>query len=254
MCLILFSLRDHPSYKLILGANRDEFYSRRTAAADYWEDYPFIIGGRDLEASGTWMAMTLQGKIAMVTNYRDPFHINPNAPSRGKLVTDYLIDPKISALDYLRSIEPVAEEYNGFNLLIGNCDELFYFSNYSKGIRQVDNGLHGLSNHLLETPWPKVVRGKEKLSSLRKDRAVDVNEVLNILYDDQTAPNDRLPSTGIPIDREKALSSMFIKTNDYGTRCSTAILINHKNEVTYAERQFNLMSFSFTTNRFEFRV
>ena len=136
MCLIFLSLNDHPTYKLIVAANRDEFYNRKTAAASYWQDHPTLLGGRDLEASGTWMGMTTSGKISMLTNYRDPQNINPTAPSRGKLVSDFLIED-ISADEYLCRIEPQGKKYNGFNLINGTVDELCYYSNYTEGIQKI---------------------------------------------------------------------------------------------------------------------
>jgi uncharacterized protein with NRDE domain len=250
MCLILFSLNNHPVYKLIIAANRDEFYARKTAPAGYWPDHPDILGGRDLEAQGTWMAMNLQGKIAMVTNYRDPLNINPNAPSRGKLVSDYLGD-SLSAYDYLKLIEPLAKEYNGFNLLAGTIDELFYLSNYSKGIQKIKPGLHGISNHLLETPWPKVVLGKERFQRVLDQEKIDPQQLLTVLYYDHRA-DAGLPDTGISLEREKALSSMFIKTVDYGTRCSTAVLVDNQNNVQYVERDYAPGTYAFTTQTFEF--
>ena len=167
MCLILFSLHHHPRYKLIVAANRDEFYNRRTSPADYWKDYREILGGRDMEAMGTWMGMTQSGKISLITNYRDPQNINPRAPSRGQLVSEYLVQSGRPE-EFLKWIEPHAKDYNGFNLIVGNQDELWYFSNYQHKIQKIGNGFFGLSNHFLETPWPKVVRGKEKLAPIHE--------------------------------------------------------------------------------------
>jgi uncharacterized protein with NRDE domain len=137
MCLIFFSLNNHPKYKLIVAANRDEFYNRRTTPMAFWSDAPQIVGGRDLEASGTWMAMNRNGKISLVTNYRDPAHINPKAPSRGQLVSDYLLNGD-SPDQYLSKILPHVKQYNGFNLLVGNTDKLWYLSNYGNGIQALN--------------------------------------------------------------------------------------------------------------------
>jgi uncharacterized protein with NRDE domain len=253
MCLIFLSLNNHPTYKLIVAANRDEFYYRQTAPATYWEDHPDILGGRDLEAMGTWMAMTKTGKIAMVTNYRDPKNINPKAPTRGKLVSDYLIQP-VSPERYLKDLEPRGKEYNGFNLVVGDADRLFYFSNYGQGILKIEDGFHGLSNHLLDTPWPKVTRVKEKFESLVAAPKLHAEALLDALYDEQRAPSGDLPDTGVGQEWEQALSSMFIKTGKYGTRCSTVVLINKQNEVTYSERVYNTDDFSHQENTFQFRV
>ncbi|MEK6780060.1 MAG: NRDE family protein [Bacteroidota bacterium] len=253
MCLIFFSLKQHPVYKLIIAANRDEFYNRQTAVADFWLDYPNILGGRDLEANGTWMGMTKSGKISLLTNYRDPKNLNPNAPSRGCLVSDYL-EQKIPLVDYLKQIEPRAHEYNGFNLLVGNPEEFFYLSNYKTGIDKITSGLYGLSNHLLETPWPKVMRGKQKLEELLKSNLVTSQKLFEFLYDEEQASDDQLPETGIGLERERVLSSMFIKSPDYGSRCSTVILVDQQNQVEFSERVYNLNTFEHSTKTFRFSI
>ncbi len=253
MCLIFISINNHPTYKLIIAANRDEFYNRKTAAADFWEDKPQILGGRDLEACGTWMAMTKTGRIGMITNYRDPQNINPSAPSRGELVSNYL-ENGAQGLSYLNSIESKAKEYNGFNLIVGTQDELWYFSNYKNGIDKLEPGLYGLSNHLLETPWPKIIRGKKKLAPLLKERIIDAKNVFEILYDAQQAMDENLPNTGIGLEKERMLSSMFIKSPNYGSRCSTVVLIDHRNQVQLKERVYDLASFDYTTRDFNFRL
>ena len=253
MCLIFISINNHPTYKLIIAANRDEFYNRKTAAADFWEDKPQILGGRDLEASGTWMAMTKTGRIGMITNYRDPQNINPSAPSRGELVSNYL-ENGVQGLSYLNSIESKAKEYNGFNLIVGTQDELWYLSNYKNGIDKLEPGLYGLSNHLLETLWPKIIRGKEKLAPLLKERIIDAKNVFEILYDGEQAMDENLPNTGIGLEKERMLSSMFIKSPNYGSRCSTVVLIDHRNQVQLTERVYDLASFDYTTRDFNFRL
>ncbi|WP_333820727.1 NRDE family protein [Ohtaekwangia sp.] len=251
MCLIFFSLRQHPAYKLIVAANRDEFYNRKTAAASYWEDHPEILGGRDLEACGTWMAMTRSGKISMLTNYRDPQNINPHAPSRGQLITDYLLSSETPDI-YLHRIEETGKQYNGFNLLAGTIDELWYYSNYKEGIDKIQPGFYGLSNHLLETPWPKVVRGKEKFKPVLSRNIIDPEEIFTLLYDDSIAADNQLPNTGLTLERERALSSMFIKTDNYGSRCSTVVLVDYNNHVSFSERVYDLKTFQFTTQTFQF--
>jgi uncharacterized protein with NRDE domain len=252
MCLIFISLREHPSFKLIVAANRDEFYNRQTAPADFWQDHPEVLGGRDLEAGGTWLGMTRKGKISMITNYRDPKNINPNAPSRGNLVLDYLVNDS-NPSKYLYDLQPDAKNYNGFNLITGTTDELCYFSNYREGIDQLKPGLYGLSNHLLETPWPKIEKGKQKVRTVIS-RSFHPTELFETLLDDQVAADDKLPDTGVGLERERVLSSMFIKSPGYGTRCSTVILVDHSNHVFFAERVYNLTNFTFTEKSFTFRI
>lgn len=253
MCLIFLSINDHPKYKLIIAANRDEFYSRKTAAADYWNDHPEIVGGRDLEAMGTWMAMTKSGKIGMVTNYRDLKNLNPNAPTRGLLVSDYLLNGYRSE-EYLKEIHLKADQYNGFNLLVGELGDLYYYSNYQSKILKLKAGTHGLSNALLDTPWPKVKKGKEKFASVIGKDMIEADRLFQILQDEEIAPDDELPNTGLDLNRERALSAMFIKTPNYGSRSSTVVLVDHNNLVSYSERVFDLKTFEFKQNQFSWHV
>jgi uncharacterized protein with NRDE domain len=253
MCLIFLSIQDHPRYKLIVAANRDEFYQRRTAAAAYWNDHPEILGGRDLEAQGTWMAMNRNGRIAMVTNYRDLQNLKTVAPSRGALVTDYLLETN-SPENYLTQVASKGNQYNGFNLVVGSPEELWYNSNYKKGVEQLSPGLHGLSNHLLDTPWPKVERGLEKMKKLVTANEIVSSQLFDVLFDDAVAPDNRLPDTGIGLERERALSSMFIKSPGYGTRCSTVILIDQNNSVQFSERVYDLQTFAYSQKDFDFII
>jgi len=251
MCLIFLSVHHHPAYKLIVAGNRDEFYNRKTAAASFWEDHPDILGGRDLEAGGTWLGINRSGKISMLTNYRDPQNINPLAPSRGNLVLDYLREP-VDAELYLNQVAQDGKKYNGFNLITGTPDELWYYSNYSNGVEKMKPGFYGISNHLLETPWPKVQRGKAKLETVLSQPTIDPEQLFELLYDEQQASDEHLPHTGLSIERERALSSMFIKTENYGSRCSTVILIDRSNRVLFSERVYDTKTFQFTTQSYQF--
>lgn len=253
MCLIFLSVRNHPRYKLIIAANRDEFYQRKTAAADYWNDHPEILGGRDLEAKGTWMAINKNGRIAMVTNYRDLKNIKSVAPSRGALVTDFLLDTH-SPEDYLKQVEKKGHAYNGYNLIVGSAEALWYTSNYQEGVHELSTGLHGLSNHLLDTPWPKVERGLSKMKDVLSANEIATDSLFNVLFDDTIAPDNKLPDTGVGLERERMLSSMFIKSPGYGTRCSTVVLIDNSNHVKFSERVYDLQSFAFTQKDFAFTI
>jgi len=259
MCLIFLSLHQHPNYKLIVAANRDEFYARQTAPAEFWMDHPKIVGGRDLEAKkpdgtcGTWMAMNKNGRIAMVTNYRDLKNLKSQVPSRGHLVTGFLLSNDTPE-KYLKAIEKNKNDYNGFNLIVGNAEELFYLSNYKDGIAKVENGFHGLSNALLDTPWPKVKDGKEKMSRLFTAGKIETTKLLNGLYDNYQAPDDQLPDTGVGLERERMLSSMFIKSPNYGSRCSTVVTIDQNNKVEFTERVYDVKTFEFNEKSFIFDV
>lgn len=253
MCLIFLSINNHPRYKLIIAANRDEFHKRRTAPADFWHDAPQILAGRDLEANGTWLGVSRKGRISLLTNYRDPKNIDPAAPSRGHLVSDFLSDT-IHGDAYLRTVEQKGNQYNGFNLLVGTHEELYYYSNYAQGIQRLPEGFHGLSNHLLNTPWPKVERGKKLLEPMLGEDTIDPERLFELLYDERRAPDDRLPDTGVGLERERVLSSMFIKSPDYGSRSSTVVLVDKANHLLFSERVYDLTTFQHTTKTFEFDI
>jgi uncharacterized protein with NRDE domain len=259
MCLIVFSIHYHPTYKLIVAANRDEFYARKTEPASFWPNQKNILGGRDLEAMnengtcGTWMGMTTSGKIAMVTNYRDFKNLKTKAPSRGHLVSDFLTGDA-SPKSYLQSIEKNKGDYNGFNLIVGDIENLMYLSNYKEGIEKLSKGLYGLSNALLDTPWPKVELAKSKSKVILSKPLINPEELFELMRDESRAADNRLPETGIGIERERALSSMFIKTEGYGSRCSTVILVKDTGETEFVERTYNLLDFTFETRRFDFKI
>jgi uncharacterized protein with NRDE domain len=235
MCLIAFAYDTHPDYRLVLAANRDEFYQRPTAPLAFWEDHPTLLAGRDLQQQGTWMGVTARGRIAAITNYRDPGHIKSGAPSRGHLVSDFLLgDMPPDA--YLASVNRSAARYNGFNLIVGDATGLFYLSNYAASIRKIEPGIHGLSNHLLDTPWPKVARCKQRLAeALRTGGAVSEAHIWELLTDQTPAADDCLPDTGVDRAWERALSPIFIASPGYGTRCSSLITIDRQGLVRFTE-------------------
>lgn len=249
MCLILLSLNDHPNYKLIVATNRDEFYTRRTLQAQYWYDQPKILGGKDLQSLGTWMGMTTAGKIAMVTNYRDLTNLKKDAPSRGHLVSDYLKGDD-SPVPYMENVSSQGANYNGFNLIAGNQNELYYYSNYGNGVVPVSPGIHGLSNHLLDTPWPKVRNGLEHFKTVLKSPEIDPEKLFEMLFDDKLAADRDLPDTGVGLEKERMLSSMFIKSPDYGSRCSTILLVDRSDRALFMERTYDTDDFSYVTQRF----
>lgn len=253
MCLIFFSFHHHPNYKLVVAANRDEFYKRKTSPANYWQDKPQILGGRDLEAGGTWMGISTVGRLSLVTNYRDLKNLRANAPSRGHLVSDFL-ESVSTPKEYLEDVKKNGQAYNGFNLLVGDLNEIWYYSNYKSGPEKVKPGFYGLSNHLLDTPWPKVVRGKQKLQPAFESPLIDHNQLLDLLHDEAQAPDEKLPDTGVGLERERMLSAMFIKSADYGTRCSTVITVDQSNHVRFTERGYNLTNFTHTQKEFEFKI
>ena len=238
MCLILFAHRAHPRYRLVVAANRDEFYARPTAPAAPWPDAPEVVAGRDLRGGGTWMGIARSGRWAALTNYRDPAEQDHPGPSRGHLVADFL-RAAVEPARYLEELLPRAAEYAGFNLLVGDADGVLWFSNRA-GTPPVllTPGVYGVSNHLLDTPWPKVLRGKRELARLLADGAVEADPLLDLLLDRAYAADHELPATGVGRERERVLSASFIASPGYGTRASTALLVEHDGSALLAERTF----------------
>lgn len=235
MCLIVFAYHCYPDYPLVLAANRDEFYARPTAPLAFWEDHPSLLAGRDLKEHGTWMGITTGGRIAAITNYRDPHGIKAGAPSRGRLVSDFLIGDTAPSR-YLESISAVADQYNGFNLIVGDATGLFYFSNYVEAVQEIEPGIHGLSNHLLNTPWPKVERCKHRFeTALQSGDALAGNRIWEVMTDQHPALDEHLPDTGIDPAWERALSSIFIATPGYGTRSSSVVTVDRGGRMAFTE-------------------
>ncbi len=238
MCLILFSYQTHPSYPLLFIGNRDEFYDRPTLKASFWKEAPFLLAGRDLKQGGTWFGVTKLGRIAAITNYRDPLLIKEKAPSRGILVSEYLLGRE-DPVEYLDKLRKIADRYNGFNLIVGDTKRLFWFSNRAEGIRLLDPGIYGLSNHLLNTPWPKTIRGRDRLSEiLSHKKDILPEDLFGILEDRSIAEDESLPNTGVSLEWERILSSIFVSSPAYGTRSSTVFFIDLKGKATFIERTY----------------
>jgi len=238
MCLILFAYKTDPDYHLQLLANRDEFYARPAALADWWEDAPQLLAGRDLERGGSWLGVTRQGRFAALTNYRDRVERDHSSGrSRGALVRDYLLG-SLGPADYLNRVAEDGGAYNGFNLLAGDQQQLCYYSNRQGQIRSLEPGLYGLSNSLLDTPWPKVLRGKSALGSALL-RSAGEEELLRLLTDREPVADRELPDTGFGIEWERLLAPLFIAGERYGTRCSTLVKIGHDGRILLRERSFS---------------
>lgn len=238
MCLILLAIDTHPAYRLILAANRDEFFARPTAPATFWADAPHVLAGRDLKGGGTWLGITKTGRLAALTNFRDLRSQRAEAPSRGRLVSDYLRGA-MSAAAYGDYLEQEGTAYNDFNLLFGDMQTLNWFSNRGNRHSLLAPGVHGLSNEFLDSPWPKVNHGREALELLlATGGTIRPEDLFTILSDRTLAPDHLLPDTGIGIERERILSPLFIASPGYGTRSSTVLLVNRENRVTFSERTF----------------
>jgi uncharacterized protein with NRDE domain len=253
MCLVVFAYNSHPNYKLIFAANRDEFYNRPTEQAEFWKDHPSLLAGKDLKAGGTWMGITKSGKFAAITNYRDVTNIKEDAPTRGKLVSNYLLG-KLSAEKYYNSVKSDLLRYNGFNLILGDIKNLYYFSTHIEGLRKLVPGVYGLSNAVLDTPWPKVQESKNQLAKLMEQKELHAWELLNLLSDTREAREKDLPDTGVGLEWEKVLSSVFIQSPEYGTRCSTAIHIDNNNNVRFAEKTFYGHQGAFSNKDYNFKI
>jgi uncharacterized protein with NRDE domain len=239
MCLILFAFRAHADYPLVIAANRDEAYARPTAPAAFWHDHPRVYGGRDLESSGTWLALTTMGRFAAVTNFRDGYPKGVAPRSRGDIASTFLTGDE-NAKSYLESVAARGADYAGFCTLAGDLDALWFLSNRRNGVTRVEPGVHGLSNHLLDTPWPKVMQGRQELEShLRSDKSTLTEQLYAMLADRTAALPEALPDTGMGMPREKQLAPKFIAVDDrYGTRASTVVIVDRKDNVTYSERSF----------------
>lgn len=238
MCLVLLAFKAHPDYPLILATNRDEFYGRPAKTAHFWEDAPHVLAGRDEEAGGTWCGVNLDRSFAAVTNYREAPDDDRPYRSRGELVADFLrndLDPQA----YLNDIHRQGEEYRGFNLLLGNERSIWYYSNRAGAPREVQPGIHGLSNHLLNTPWFKVERGREQMRALIDDDRIEPDALFEVLASEDRAEDADLPETGFGRVWERALSASFIHTEQYGTRSSTVLLVDRSGNLDFRERTFD---------------
>jgi len=238
MCLIFFAYNCHPHYRLILAGNRDEYFHRPTERAQFWESHPWVLAGRDLEMLGTWMGITRSGRFAALTNFRDPSQQLTDAKSRGRLVSNFLCMNEYP-IKYLQDVVNHRELYNPFNLIVGDSSCLMYYSKQTSEVKELKPGIYGLSNHLLDTPWPKVLKSKQAIANYIENYAFIKSQALfEILADDEKALDSELPNTGINYEIEKQLSSIFIKGMDYGTRSSTVLLIDRNNHVTFTEKSF----------------
>lgn len=244
MCLIVFAWRAHPDYPLVIAANRDEFYSRRTRPAAWWGQSVSLLAGQDEEAGGTWLGITRRGRFATLTNVRAPSERNPHAPSRGALVLAALQSGERGGRWISGHLARTAA-FNGFNLLVGNVladsegeGSLAYYSNrLGAPPRVLEPGVYGLSNAFLDTPWPKVTRAVGRFACSIADR-VRVDKLLKLMSDRQPAKDSDLPSTGVPLDWERALSAIEIRANGYGTRASTVLTVRADGLTTFFERTF----------------
>ena len=255
MCLILAAWQAHPQYPLIIAANRDEFFARPTRSAGFWEDAPHVLAGRDLQAGGIWLGVTKEGRFSALTNYRDPLQENPTAISRGGLVSGFLRGTA-SATDYLDEIKRIDTQYNGFNLLVSDGTTLACYNIVEHRTHILEPGIHGLSNHVINSPWPKVTAATKALGAALKDLP-DTRPLFNFLRDDGVADDADLPATGIPLDRERALSAIFVRNIAdlaYGTRNSTVLVVGADKGVIFDEQEWKADASLSHRQRFRFAL
>lgn len=238
MCLILLAHRVHPRYPLIVAANRDEFHGRPAAPAAFWEDQPQVLAGRDLEAGGTWLGVARNGRFAAVTNFSEE-PMDPLPPrSRGGLVSDFLTGT-MAAEPYLEQIAAHAGAYRGFNLLLSEGEELWYYSNRLPRPQRLAPGTYGLSNHLLDTDWPKVKRGKSALAVFEAaEQQPDVEELLALLADESTPSDAEIAASGLDPEHARRVTPCFIRGPVYGTRASTVVIAERSGTMHFTEVGF----------------
>jgi uncharacterized protein with NRDE domain len=252
MCLILVAWQAHPRFPLVVAANRDEFFARGTAAAGFWAEDPRILAGRDLEAGGTWMGVTRSGRFAALTNFRDPAQMRKDAPSRGALVSGFLAGTE-SPRRYLERMADHGRRCNGYNLLVGDGESLWWSSNISGQAQALEPGVHGVSNHLLNSPWPKVGAGKTALAKAL-DALPNEEGLFELLRDDGVHPDEMLPRTGVSLEWERLLSAAFVRSPDYGTRSSTVLCVATDGDVRFDEQTWLPGAVRGTRQRFHFRL
>lgn len=257
MCLILFAYRQDPEFPLILAANRDEFHGRPTIEASYWQPAGTagsvrILAGKDKLAGGTWLGVSETGRFAAVTNIRNPAQVGDKARSRGELPSEFLIGSQ-SASDYCQQVSQRSHEYAGFNLLVSDGEQLCYINNRDSEIHILKAGIYGLSNSALDTDWPKVNTGKTRLQALLNSGELRTDQLLTMMTDRTRAPDESLPATGVPKDLERTLSATFIldENLDYGTRCSTALIMDSRGEYRFSERNFDNTGAMISHHHFE---
>lgn len=253
MCLLLIGWKTHPRYRLVLAGNRDEFHDRPSAPLGWWQDDPRILGGRDLQAGGTWLGVARSGRFGIVTNFRDLQAPVEGAPSRGSLIPRFLTGAT-SPKEFLDDLRGAAPRYSGFNLLVGGPRALYYFSNRGESVpRSLAPGIYGISNHLLDTPWPKLKRTRERFAPLVAQTDLDTESLFAVLNDREPAPVDDLPSTGLPLEWERVVSAPFIVNERYGTRCSSVLAVERNGRTILQERRFDATGMQTGSSRFEFR-
>ncbi len=236
MCLIAIAYKSHPDYPLLVAANRDEYYQRPTAAAEFWKEAPTLLAGRDLQAGGTWMGITHGGRFAAITNHRNPPTTPAQPRSRGLLTLDFLLGD-MSPAGYMEALAENAAAYAGFNLLAGTVENLYYYSNIEQQVRRLEPGIYSLSNALLDTPWPKQEMARSRMQSV-VTQVVDHPQLQAVVANRKPAADEQLPNTGVGRDLERLLSAQFIVSEAYGTRATTSLWLDAGGGFSWQESNY----------------
>ena len=250
MCLVVFAWKAHPDYKLIVAANRDEFHGRPSQDAHWWPDLPNVLGGRDLQAGGTWLATSKSGRFATVTNYREQQPARSGVRSRGEIVTDF-VTGESDAGSYVSSF--AGEKYAGVSVLAADSENIYYTSNRSDEAVTLEAGVYGLSNASLDTPWAKLLRTKEALAALIESNNVNTTELLRLLADKTPAASSEVDNSELPFKLAQALTAPFIVADTYGTRCATTLMISNDGKSNFFERRFDPQGVARGDSNFSFK-
>ncbi len=235
MCLIAWNWQPASGTPLLLVGNRDEFHARPTRALHWWDDGA-ILAGQDLQAGGAWLGVSRSGRLAALTNVRAPGAMREGTPSRGELVPAFLRDNS-SAHDFLQSLTATAQHYNPFNLLVYDGTSLMGLHSQDAQPIALSEGIGAVSNASFDTPWPKLVRLKARLSQQLHQNVTDDASLLALLRDRALVPDADLPRTGIPLELERGLSAAFIAMPGYGTRASSVVRIQ-RDSISFTEQGF----------------
>lgn len=255
MCILFIAVNQHPKYPLILAANRDEFHERPTTNSSFWEHHKNVLAGKDERAGGTWMGINKSGDISALTNIRAPGQESKGVVTRGELVLNYLIASKKQQKQYAQTLSDSKNSYNGYNLLFGNTEQLYVYNNAEDSCIPLESGVYGLSNASLNSPWPKISTGRDALAKYCQHADVlDTAHLFELLSNDKPADDHALPKTGVSLEWERRLSSIFIHSPEYGTRSSTLLLIDKNNQAVWEERTFNANAEQTSVQHFEFEL
>jgi uncharacterized protein with NRDE domain len=255
MCILFIAVNQHPKFPLIIAANRDESHIRPTSNSAFWEHHKHILAGKDNQAGGTWMGISKNGDVSALTNIRAPGKEVENAKTRGELVLNFLLASNKEKKKYAQILSETKSNYNGYNLLFGSLEQLYVYNNFEDTCIPLEDGIYGLSNASLNSSWPKISTGRDAIAKYCQHADVlDTEHLFELLRNDRAAEDSVLPKTGIPIELERRLSSIFIKSPEYGTRSSTVLLVDHDQHAVWEERTFNPDGEQNSVQHFEFDI